>query len=226
MDYKMSELIEKTCVPKSTILYYIKEGLLPKAVKVKANVHKYSNNHIELIKYIRYMKEEMGSSNEQIKLALENKNDSFSSSYTMLAPLMNTLSGVEVNSKHYMKKEFIEYFDIDENLLDNLLSDGILMPISSDDYTMKEASVVTLIENCIEVGIDYSLIREYVKHAQELAKLELKMQQELCDLRDDKNFSTLWKIVFDTLFNTKEYIFNRATYTIFYKAIKDEIIGK
>lgn len=225
MDYKMSELVAKTGVPKSTILYYIKEGLLPNPVKVKANVHKYSDEHIELIKYIKYMKEEMGSSNEQVKLVLEKKNNSFSSSYTMLAPLMNTLSGIEIHSEHYTKKEFIEHFDIDEDLLERLLCDGVLMPISENDYTQKEACIVNLIENCREVGIDYELIKEYVKHARELAKLELKMQEKLCALRNDKNFSTLWKIVFDTLFKTKEYIFRRATYKEFYRAIKQELIG-
>jgi len=222
----MSELVEETKVPKSTILYYIKEGLLPNAVKIKSNVHKYNDEHLELIKYIKYMKEEMGSSNEQIKQALQTKNNSFSSSYTMLAPLMNTLSGENVHCKHYTKKEFLEHFEINTILLEKLLSDGILAPISEDNYTDKEASIINLIDNCTEVGIDYKLIRAYVKHAQSLASLELEMQQQLCSLKSKENFSTLWKIVFDTLFNTKEYIFNRATYKVFYGAIKDELIGK
>ena len=226
MNYKMSELVTKTNVPKSTILYYIKEDLLPTAIKVKANVHKYNDEHIELIKYIKYMKEEMGSSNEQIKLALQTKNDSFSSSYTMLAPLMNTLSGENVNTQHYTKEEFLEHFEIDTVLLKKLLDDGILVPISEDDYTDKEASIINLVENYTEVGIDYRLLKEYVKHAQSLSKLELEMQQQLCALKNNENFSMLWKIVFDTLFNTKEYIFNRATYKVFYAAIKNELIGK
>ena len=220
----MSELVAKTNVPKSTILYYIKEGLLPQATKIKANVHKYNDEHVELIKYIRYMKEELDSSNEQIKLVLKKKNDSFSSSYTMLAPLMNTLSGINVHSEHYTKQEFIEHFELNEVLLEQLLQDGILLPVNQDDYTQKEASIINLIENFIEVGVDYKLIKEYVKRAQELANLELEMQQQLCKVKNDENFSTLWKIVFGTLFNAKEYIFNRATYKIFYKAIKDEII--
>jgi DNA-binding transcriptional MerR regulator len=70
MDYKMSELVAKTNVPKSTILYYIKEGLLPEAKKIKANVHRYSQEHIELIKYIKYMQETMGSSIDEIKMIL------------------------------------------------------------------------------------------------------------------------------------------------------------
>ena len=226
MEYKISELVAKSDTPKSTILYYIKEGLLPQAKKLKSNVHRYNDEHLELIKYIKYMKDEMGSTNEQIKAALEQKNNSFSSSYTMLEPLMNTLSGVDVNAKHYTKDEFIIHFDVDTKLLATLLEDGILMPISQNDYTQKEASVINLIENFLDVGVSYKIVKEYVKHAKVLADLEHQMQKQLCDVRSEENFSTLWKIMFTTLFNTKEYIFNRATYKVLFKALKDEIDGK
>ena len=223
MEYKISELVAKTNVPKSTILYYIKEGLLPEARKLKSNVHRYNNEHIELIKYIKYMKEDMGSTNEQIKSALKQKNNSFSSSYTMLAPLMNTLSGITTNTQCYTQNEFIEYFDIDKDLLSHLLKDDILMPINENSFTKKEASVVGLVENFLDVGIDYEIIKKYIKHAKELSQLELQMQKQLCDIKSEENFSTLWKIMFDTLFNVKEYIFNRSTYKVLYKALKDEI---
>ena len=223
MEYKISELVSKSNTPKSTILYYIKEGLLPEAKKLKSNVHRYNNEHVELIKYIKYMKDELGSTNEQIKLALKQKNNSFSSSYTMLEPLMNTLGGIAINSKHYTKDEFIMEFDIDTQLLSMLLKENILMPISEDDYTQKEASIIHSIENFIDVGVEYEIIKEYVKYAQILSELESKMQKQLCSVKSEENFSTLWKIMFDTLFNTKEYIFNRSTYKVLFKSLKDEI---
>jgi DNA-binding transcriptional MerR regulator len=224
LEYKISELVAKTNVPKSTILYYIKEGLLPEAKKIKVNVHKYSNEHIELIKYIKYMQENMGSSIDEIKIALEKKNDSFSSSYSMLAPLMNTLSGDAMHLKHYTRVEFIDHYDIDINLLEKLLEDEILMPLSQNDFTQKEASIINLVEDFIEVGVDYNILKEYVKHAKIISELEKKMQANLCDASNQENFSTLWKILFETLFNTKEYIFNRSTYKVLYKMLKDELV--
>ncbi|MBC8238568.1 MAG: MerR family transcriptional regulator [Helicobacteraceae bacterium] len=226
MEYKISELVAKSDTPKSTILYYIKEGLLPQAKKLKSNVHRYNDEHLELIKYIKYMKNEMGSTNEQIKVALEQKNNSFSSSYTMLEPLMSTLSGLVVNTQHYTKDEFIIHFDIDAKLLATLLEEGVLMPLSENDYTQKEASIINLIENFIDVGVEYEIVKEYVKQATILAGLEHKMQKQLCEVRNEENFSTLWKIMFETLFNTKEYIFNRATYKVLHKALKEEIGDK
>jgi len=223
MEYKISELVALTDVPKSTILYYIKEGLLPKAKKLKSNVHRYNDEHLELIKYIKYMKHELGSSNEQIKTALQNKNQSLSSSFSMLAPLMQTLSAIPKDAKRFTKKEFITHYDVDSVILDKLLEDGIIVPLNENDFTDKEASVIRVIENFYEVGVDYDIIKKYVFHAKELSKLEHQMQVQLCSIRSDENFSTLWKIMFGTLLNAKEYLFNRYTHKVFFKALKDEL---
>jgi len=222
MEYKISEVVAKTNVPKSTILYYIKEGLLPEARKIKHNVHKYNDEHIELIKYIKYMQESMGSSIDEIKEALKKKNDSFSGSYTMLAPLMNTLSATS-GLQHYTKEAFVEHFDIDAALLQKLLDDGIISPINENEFTKKDATMVSLVEHFLEVGVEYTILQEYVKHATALAQLEKQMQQQLCQVKNEHNFTTLWKIMFDTLFHAKEYIFNRATYRVLFDALKEEM---
>jgi len=137
---------------------------------------------------------------------------------------MNTLSGESTTLKHYTKSEFIEYFNIDSILLDKLINDNILMPIKEDDFTQKEAFIINLVENFMEVGVDYTVLKEYVKHAKIIAELEQKMQKDLCTAKNEDNFSTLWKIMFETLFNTKEYIFNRSTYKVLYKSLKDELV--
>lgn len=222
MEYKISELVAKTGVPKSTILYYIREGLLPEAKKLKSNVHRYNDDHIELIKYIKYMQQEMGSSNEQIKTALENKNQSLSSSYSMLAPLMQTLSAIPSGAKRYTKDEFLQYYGIEEELVKRLLKDGILVPINGE-FTDKEASIIRVIEKFEDVGVEYEIIKEYVSHAKSLSKIEMEIQKKLCSNRTDENFSTLWKIMFETLFNAKEYIFSRYTHKILFESLKDEL---
>ena len=223
MEYKISELVSKTNVPKSTILYYIREGLLPEAKKIKSNVHRYNDEHVELIKYILYMKEEIGSSNQQIKYALQNKNQSLSSSFRVLEPLMHTLSGIPVDAETFTKEAFIEKYQIDRTLLEQLLKDEILLPLGDNEYTEREASIIQLVQHFKAVGVEYELLKSYVQHAKALSKLEHQMQMQLCDTRDDGNFSKLWKIMFETLFNAKEYIFNRHTYKILHRAIKEEI---
>jgi len=224
VEYKISELVAKTNVPKSTILYYIQEGLLPEAKKIKSNVHRYNNEHIELINYIKYMKEKIGSSNEQIKHELQNKNQSFSSSFAMLEPLMNALSSIPMDTKHYTKNEFISTYKVNEELLESLLKDDILLPINSDDYTEKEASIIKLVESFQNVGMDYEILKSYVFHAKKLSELEHQMKIELCMKTNSKNFPILWKIMFEILFNAKNYIFSRNTYRMFFSSIKNEML--
>ncbi len=226
MNYKISELVALTHIPKSTILYYIKEGLLPEAEKLKSNVHRYNEEHIELIKYIKYMQQEMGSSIEQIKGILQNKNQSMASSFSMLAPLMETLSGISATAKHYTKKEFIDYFDIDPTLFEQLLKDGILVPTGQNDFTDKEVSIIRLVEDYIEIGLDYTLLKAYVDQAKVLANLECQLQKQLCKKRTDENFSTLWKIMFETLFNAKSYLFSRLTHQELMEVLQEEIRQK
>lgn len=224
MEYKISEVVSRSGVPKSTILYYIKEGLLPEAKKLKSNVHRYSDTHIEILQYISYMKEHFGSSNEQLKDILQYKDQSFSTSSGMIVPLMNTLSAIPADTKHYTKAEFIEHYGVDEKLLEQLMKDEILLPTDENDFTEKEASIIKLIGYFQEVGIEYEILKMYVFHAKALSLLEQQIQGKLCDIRNEKNFSTLWKIIFETLFNAKTYIFNRQTYKAYFSVLKKEVL--
>jgi DNA-binding transcriptional MerR regulator len=50
---KISELAKKTKLPKETIHYYVREGLIPKPRKMGSNVAEYSELHVEQIRLIR-----------------------------------------------------------------------------------------------------------------------------------------------------------------------------
>jgi len=141
----------------------------------------------------------------------------------MLQPLMNTLSGIPSDARHFSKQEFIDHFKIESILLNSLLEEGIIMPVNENDYTQSEANMIKLVTYFKEVGLDHNILKAYVHHARALSELELQMQTQLCDVRNDKNFSLLWKIMFESLFNAKNYLFNRNTYKVLLNAVKNEI---
>jgi len=220
----MSELVKKTNVPKSTILYYIREGLLPEAKKIKSNVHRYNEEHIELIEYIGYMQKKLGRSIEQIRYSIQNRNKSFSSSFQMLEPLMNTLSGLPSDVHFYTKEEFIKTFELDANFVEELLKDSILVPTADNEFTEKELSIIELVKHYKDVGIEYEILKTYAHHAQELSKLDHMVKLQLCATRTDENFSSVWHIMFETFFNAKEYIFKRHTYRPLLQDLKNEVL--
>ncbi|MBT8349282.1 MAG: MerR family transcriptional regulator, partial [Sulfurovum sp.] len=138
-------------------------------------------------------------------------------------PLMNTLSAIPTDAKHFTKKEFIEHYHVDITLLEKLLNDGIVLPLHEDDYTDREASIIKLVLYFKKAGVDHGILKAYVHHAKALSELEYQMQANLCSVRDEKNFSTLWKIMFESLFNAKTYLFNRNTYQVLLNAVKNEV---
>lgn len=50
---KISELATKTKIPKETIHYYVREGLIPKPRKMGSNLAEYNELHAEQIQLIR-----------------------------------------------------------------------------------------------------------------------------------------------------------------------------
>ena len=55
MSIKMNQLTNLSGVPKATILFYIKEGLLPQPQKPKPNLHLYSEDCVEILSFIKYL---------------------------------------------------------------------------------------------------------------------------------------------------------------------------
>jgi len=66
----ISELEQASGVPRSTIYYYVREGILPQAQKAAASRAIYSDAHVELLQEIRRLKEE-GLPLEEIQAKLD-----------------------------------------------------------------------------------------------------------------------------------------------------------
>lgn len=56
--YRMADLVEMAGVPRETIHYYMREGLLPKPVKSARNMAWYNDSHVEQLHLIRSLQEE------------------------------------------------------------------------------------------------------------------------------------------------------------------------
>jgi len=84
MKLKMQELVAQSGVSKSTILYYIKEGLLPEPEKPKPNVHLYPPQTLKILEFIKYFQQNLGYSIAQIKEILKDNRLDFSQEGDMI----------------------------------------------------------------------------------------------------------------------------------------------
>ncbi len=56
----------------------------------------------------------------------------------MSSPLMNTLSGISQDGEHYTKQAFMRIFNVEESLLEALLSDEIDNALKNPDNFLAE----------------------------------------------------------------------------------------
>ena len=71
---KMNELAAATGVPKSTILFYLGQGLLPQPRKTSPNMAYYEPSSVERIRLIQQMQERHRLSLSEIKQCLDDEN--------------------------------------------------------------------------------------------------------------------------------------------------------
>ncbi|WP_292655557.1 MerR family transcriptional regulator, partial [Nitratifractor sp.] len=118
MPLKMKDLVEATDTPKSTILYYIKEGLLPEPEKPKPNVHLYDESFIERIKFIKYLQKNFHASIEQIRELMQREDFDLSRGYEAILDTLDLLMAPP-SPKRYTKEELCEAAGIDCDRLDH-----------------------------------------------------------------------------------------------------------
>ena len=68
---KMNDLVKLSQTPKSTVLYYVKEGLLPEPVKDKPNFHLYDEHCVKLLSFIKYLQSNFNARSEERRVGKE-----------------------------------------------------------------------------------------------------------------------------------------------------------
>ncbi len=118
MKYKMSELVSQTGVSKSTILYYIKEGLLPEPEKPKPNVHLYPPETVKILEFIKYFQQNLGYSIAQIKEILKDNRLDFRSDSDMVLEYLEAMQSPQQAAQADQILHEAQKLGIDRTLFD------------------------------------------------------------------------------------------------------------
>jgi len=118
MSIKMATLVEKSGVTKSTILFYVKEGLLPEPEKPKPNVHLYHDSSIAILHFIKYFQEHLHYSISEIKsIMIDNKID-FESDSDVVINYLVAMSGMTQQKEIADIQKRAKMYHIDESLFE------------------------------------------------------------------------------------------------------------
>ncbi|HIP20343.1 MAG TPA: MerR family transcriptional regulator [Sulfurimonas sp.] len=208
MALKMKELMAESDESKSTILFYIKEGILPEPQKPKPNVHLYDESCVQILKFIKYLQHNFSYSISEIKSIFQDNNFDFDGSFEMMASSLEIISGGR-DSKWYSKEDFLSQLGIDEATLASYQSKGYLFE-RAKGFSSKEVEVAQILQRAEVLGLDCALLDAYVSDAKVLAQKENEVGSKL--LQDDAvSHDARYELIFDLVLTLKPYIFNMHT---------------
>ena len=208
MSLKMKELMAQTNESKSTILYYVKEGLLPEPSKPKQNVHLYDESCVKMVKFIKHLQHNFSYSIAEIKAIFSDNNFTFNDSFEMMIKSLELISGGKENT-WYTQKDFLELAEISGDELRSYEKSGYIFE-RARGFSSKELDIVKILQSAKSLGLDFSLLDTYVNDAKVLAKQEFDTGAAL--LKSDENeHDRQYELLFDLILTLKPYIFNMHT---------------
>ncbi|MGB8361932.1 MAG: MerR family transcriptional regulator [Acidimicrobiia bacterium] len=165
---RMADLVKATDVPKSTILYYVSEGLLPEPERPKPNVAYYDPICVDLIRYIR------GAQRiHRYPLSLIRTNVKHilgGASGEQILQLGQRLLGEP--TEMYTQSEVAEQVGIDETQVKHLVDLGLVWPTADgtfDNYDLRMVELLTRAENVGLPSESFVAVAEAVRQVEEAA---------------------------------------------------------
>ena len=116
MGLKMSVLVKESKVSKSTILYYLKEGLLPEPERLKPNLYLYPDSSLSIIKFIKYLQENLHYSIAEIKTIIQDNKIDFENDSEVIINYLTAMSGIKQKSEIENIKQRAKKYKVDDKL--------------------------------------------------------------------------------------------------------------
>ena len=210
---KMNDLVKFSQTPKSTILYYVKEGLLPEPVKDKPNFHLYDERCVALLAFIKYLQTNFNASISPIKDLFAPPEFDWQNPYESLISLIAIIMGAE--NETFSPEVLCQEFEISEQALNQMVDEGLLNP-RNGIFTGKEREILAIICRCNEA--ERAMLNSYLQVARTLASQEVDLT--ISAIKENEQKDERLKHLFDLLLVVKPYLLNMKTLAVYQQEIQ------
>jgi DNA-binding transcriptional MerR regulator len=197
---KMSALIKASGESKSTILYYVKEGLLPKPRKHKANLHLYHQSSVDILNFIKLLKSRFNLSIEEIKQIISKidfKNQNFVDRFKTIIEF----EVGNISDELLFENDIILKCDISPKEMQTLIENNIITPINNK-YTNNDVEIIRIYKQLSEIGISPNILNAYSNFSKKMAEAETDFIEEIKSLNLSE--SEKENILYDMTYKVKK----------------------
>jgi DNA-binding transcriptional MerR regulator len=204
---RMKKLSEATGLPKSAILHYMAQGLLPQPVRTGPNMAYYDPACIERIKFIKSMQDTYSFPLSKIRRILEQKDKGGN-----VAPLIELSEMVFGASEGPLLnvKEFCNATSLDLEEVKKLIKNGLLLPLDDDSFNQQDVAIGTIYAKGISMGVQVSDMIFYAEAAQTIVDGEMRVRQKLTAHLPEDEDTEATKNLIHAARTTRNYVIDRA----------------
>jgi DNA-binding transcriptional MerR regulator len=174
----MRDLIKATGLPKSTILHYMNEGLLPAPVKTGPNMAYYDPACVERIGFIRLMQSKHRMSLGSIKVLLQEHDQG--RDLSVLAELHETIFGGEKEPGLDLAA-FCLATGLTEKQVNELTRVRLLLPLRPGIFDRQDAAVGRILKASSELGMAAQDGAFYYRLAEEIVNHEMALRKRITE---------------------------------------------
>lgn len=172
----MRELIKKSGLPKSTILHYLDQGLLPPPVKTSPNMAYYDPKCLEILATVRDLQDRYNLPLSKIKKVLAMNQDGQSVeavlmvSQEVFGPRPGELMGLE---------QFCEASGLTPELVGELQDAGLLLPMQEGAYDAQDLAIGTILAQGRKNGLTVDDIGYYHELGSAMVEREMALREKV-----------------------------------------------
>ena len=170
---RMKELAEATGLPKSAILHYVAQGLLPEPVRTGPNMAYYDPACIERIKYIKTIQSRYAFPLGKIKMILARKDQGRDA--VPLIELSETIFG-SADGGSLDEAAFRDATGLSSEQIAALIASGLLLPLEERRYNEQDVEIGKIFARGLALGITVSDMAFYSDAARQIVDEEMRLR--------------------------------------------------
>jgi len=174
----MRELVAASGVPKSTILHYLHEGLLPPPLKTSRNMAYYDPACVELLNFIKFLQKKHRLPLEEIKEILQGPQPgrAFLAFQELNAVIFGRppAAGELLDQNAYCRATGLSTGEVKE-----LMAVGVLLPLKDGKFDQEDVAIGRLLRGSLALGLTPAECGYYHQLAAEIVDREMAVRERL-----------------------------------------------
>ena len=173
---RMKELVDATGVPKSTVLHYVNEGLLPEPVRTSVNMAYYHPRCIERIRAIKTMQSRHRLPLSKIRHLLTLKDQG--QDVTLRTELIQTIFGSDEGAS-LDEEAFCQVTGLARSQVHELIEAQLLLPLNPGSFDDEDVGLGTIFARGFSQGLSIQDLLFYPRLGKKIVDEEMALRRRL-----------------------------------------------